>query len=874
MSAIAQEVIGICSKDLISSEAKYHSSCYKSFARIKYADNNSEDELTNDTDFVVQSVYDAVFSFCENLIECPEIVEFKVIRDLFSEKASELGLGVDIQESHKKNLIRKLSNMFPELNFVTYQYNRLLVYPNTLEIENVVLDIFELRKELEVIKGSLSENEENVVRTARVLNSEIKGLQMSWQPKEENLKSDKVGDYIPHLLDVFLTVLITGKAIDKEKSSTERTVRLKESFAQDIVFSVTNGSVKTPKSVLFPCVVKSLCNNTEIVKLINKYGHGISYDLVQEIETEYALEVIDVQRENKVVIPAKVTAESVSSKVAVMVADNIDIMECTLTGSGTSHRVNSILITETKKQGENRNSANESDDEEDYVPVSKKKCKRSLPTTVVVREIPEYYGGKRVGPGHLQHVTTIGCSSYNDKAKLLRMHYLVWLEVRKLKTHPLLLVPRWTGFNIKIRDNIVVLQSGISYLDTIDSPATDMKTAYEVLSRGCEIRDRLDLKAVVCVFDQAFYAKAMEVYWKNKELFTGLVLMMGGFHLLMMLLGVIGTRFGEAGLKELAVQSDVIAEGSVDKVLNGKHYNRAVRLHKVAYEAFMKLLLREFESSTYYLPAPNLEQLKLELSHAEFEKVLCSTEFKNFESQFQLFVERDVNQTGTNLAKYWLTYLCELMLNLIYASRTGDWELYLSCVEEVIPWAFAYDRQNYARYLIPFLNDMRGLSDTIPEVYSAFKKGHFSVQMGDKNPFGRNEADKTIENTINRDCKTGGSYIGFSTNFAATQRWVLNESRRGIYRKLLREHLTISPSKTYIHKELSPSRIKEDIQAVQKLEELLDDVLTNPWTKDAEFTSLSTGIASIIEVLYYIFISLLFLSFVFLSYLYVLHVLC
>ena len=59
-------------------------------------------------------------------------------------------------------------------------------------------------------------------------------------------------------------------------------------------------------------------------------------------------------------------------------------------------------------------------------------------------------------------------------------------------------------------------------------------------------------------------------------------LMMRGFHLLLMLSGVIGSRFGDARLRELAVQSDVLAEGSVDKVLNGKQYNRAVRLHKCA----------------------------------------------------------------------------------------------------------------------------------------------------------------------------------------------------------------------------------------------------------------------------------------------------
>ena len=38
--------------------------------------------------------------------------------------------------------------------------------------------------------------------------------------------------------------------------------------------------------------------------------------------------------------------------------------------------------------------------------------------------------------------------------------------------------------------------------------------------------------------------------------------------------------FGEAGRRDMAVESGVIAEGSINKVLEGKQYNRAVRLHK------------------------------------------------------------------------------------------------------------------------------------------------------------------------------------------------------------------------------------------------------------------------------------------------------
>ena len=86
-----------------------------------------------------------------------------------------------------------------------------------------------------------------------------------------------------------------------------------------------------------------------------------------------------------------------------------------------------------------------------YAPPVAKKCRRSLPATVVTKEIFEYYSGKSVGPGELPHVQNLGLSSsYSEKAKELTLRHLVWLEVRKFERHPLLLVPGWTGFNIKV----------------------------------------------------------------------------------------------------------------------------------------------------------------------------------------------------------------------------------------------------------------------------------------------------------------------------------------------------------------------------------------------------------------------------------------
>ena len=59
---------------------------------------------------------------------------------------------------------------------------------------------------------------------------------------------------------------------------------------------------------------------------------------------------------------------------------------------------------------------------------------------------------------------------------------------RKARNAPLLQVPGWSGFNLKVSDRVVVVESTISYLDTIDSPATDPEDRVQGLARGCGIK--------------------------------------------------------------------------------------------------------------------------------------------------------------------------------------------------------------------------------------------------------------------------------------------------------------------------------------------------------------------------------------------------
>ena len=199
------------------------------------------------------------------------VIEFKTIRKVMMNETSKLN--VNIPESHYKNRVRKISATFKNVNFVYYQHNKVLVYPASLKMEDVVIQNYEMNCELQSMQCSASENENSVIKVAQLLHGEIKNQtpQMSWPPQESELDPAKTESYIPHLLNIFFTVLISGQHIDSDSSRTEKTLKLRNSFAQDLVYTVSNGAIKTPKSVLFPSVVKSLCNNIEILKLINKY---------------------------------------------------------------------------------------------------------------------------------------------------------------------------------------------------------------------------------------------------------------------------------------------------------------------------------------------------------------------------------------------------------------------------------------------------------------------------------------------------------------------------------------------------------------------------------------------------------------------------
>ena len=87
---------------------------------------------------------------------------------------------------------------------------------------------------------------------------------------------------------------------------------------------------------------------------------------------------------------------------------------------------------------------------------------------------------------------------------------LVWSLTRLSDTKDQL-VSSWTSFNVKTSDNKSIQRDTVGYLPKINTPATQLSIVHQVLLQIIKIKAELHLEETVCIFDQALYAKAIEI---------------------------------------------------------------------------------------------------------------------------------------------------------------------------------------------------------------------------------------------------------------------------------------------------------------------------------------------------------------------------
>ena len=190
---------------------------------------------------------------------------------------------IDVLDSSRFYLRRNLEK---HVDFIKYiNVNGLLyVSPKNYSVEELIPEYINLSKKIECLAKELDQpiTTQNIIKCGRQVKKEIKEMKdsMPWPPQPNDLAPDKIE--IPQSLRVFLeTVMDT------------RPTRLINSVAQDNMHNVSAGRIRTVQSVLLPSIVKAITNNTELIHILNRFGHGISYTLLMEAQTKNAYQLIE-----------------------------------------------------------------------------------------------------------------------------------------------------------------------------------------------------------------------------------------------------------------------------------------------------------------------------------------------------------------------------------------------------------------------------------------------------------------------------------------------------------------------------------------------------------------------------------------------------
>lgn len=131
-------------------------------------------------------------------------------------------------------------------------------------------------------------------------------------------------------------------------------------------------------------------------------------------------------------------------------------------------------------------------------------------------------------------------------------------------------------------------------------------------------------------------------------------------------------------------------------------------------------------------------------------------------------------------AQYVIMYVHFIDLYQLYerSLRTNDMELNLYAMHEMCAIFFAFNHQNYAKYLSLYFNNLLNCGKTHQGISAYYRNGGMSTRRTAKN-FARSGNDLVLEQTIN--AHAGNKYTGISSmtkSIEARQRWAVTHGTR------------------------------------------------------------------------------------------------
>ena len=349
----------------------------------------------------------------------------------------------------------------------------------------------------------------------------------------------------------------------------------------------------------------------------------------------------------------------------------------------------------------------------------------------------------------------------------------------------------------------------------------------------------------IVTFDQLLYWKYLIIKASEPvgSCIKSVVLRLGGFHLQMSFLGSIGHLMAGSGLQELL--ETVYAGNSVKHMLSGKAVSRAIREHLLVCSALNTVLV----ANTYNLPLPECPDSDEESgSDSDSESDMTDVEESTIDQEDMPFqdleaasgvldrlldgecssylspeilnrISAKINEVKGTLStlrtgKLWLQYMdmIEIMCRFTKAEHTGNFNLHLSVVQEMLPYFAASGHNSYTKSAYMYLHTMQSLKDNHPVVHDLFQAGYHFVRRSDRY-WGGLSTDLVIEQVLMRSVKSqGGLTRGRGMNEFQRLVWLLSMPACAQVNLAMQTLTGVRYESSEQHKELGKARQTHDIE--------------------------------------------------------------
>ena len=302
--------------------------------------------------------------------------------------------------------------------------------------------------------------------------------------------------------------------------------------------------------------------------------------------------------------------------------------------------------------------------------------------------------------------------------------------------------------------------ASVEFLPMIDLKPSDESCIFSTLSFLNNLTEQNNIGYSIVTFDQPLYWKVCEILQKlpDGDTLKNIVVLLGSFHTLINVLGAIGHLMNGSGIRNLL--EVIYGENAATHILTGKAVDRAVRRYM-----FLDICLNYLTIDKILMTNPTFQE-ELEKLEVVYESSIDGNSVRDFQGQESQVLMKSINTAFeakkdelavSKTAELWFPFqrMMDLVRLMLYADRTGDWEMHLNVVQRCLPLFASADHYNYLKSPHHYIQTMANLQKTHPVLYSKFKAGYHVVRRSDKFRSGLG-CDLTIKQTLMRSLKTSG----------------------------------------------------------------------------------------------------------------------